>query len=76
MKFEPVRWMTVTLVVLTALAGTTELTDLLPPAVAGALLVGIALLTAVLGAVTRSAVTPVARPRDAAGVPLVRRSAR
>lgn len=71
MKFEPVRWMTWILVILSALAGTTALTDVLPIKVLGAGTVAIAVLTAILGAITRDKVTPLAQPRDAAGVPLV-----
>ena len=74
MKFEPVRWMTLVLAILSALASTAAFTDLVPRPVLGAMGVAIVLLTAVLGAVTRGAVTPLARPRDAAGGPLVPRS--
>jgi hypothetical protein len=70
-KFEPVRWMTLVLAVLSALAGTAALTDLLPVRVVGAVGVAIAVLTAVLGVLTRGAVTPLAQPRDAVGTPLV-----
>lgn len=70
MKFEPVRWMTLVLTVLSALAGTAAFTDLLPAPVLGAVGVAIAVLTAVLGVLTRSAVTPLAQPRDAGGTPL------
>lgn len=65
MKFEPVRWMTWTLAILSALTGTGALMDILPARVAGALVVAVAVLTAVLGGITRAAVTPLARPRDA-----------
>lgn len=70
MKFEPVRWMTLVLTVLSALAGTAALTDLLPKTVLGAVGVAIAVLTAVLGVLARGAVTPLAQPRDAGGTPL------
>lgn len=71
MKFEPVRIMTVTVATATALLGVGELTSILPATVVGAAVTGVAVLTAILGALTRARVTPLARPRDAVGTPLV-----
>jgi hypothetical protein len=71
LKLEPVKWMTVALGVLTGLAGVTAVTDLLPKSVVGGMAIAIAVLTALLGAVTRDAVTPLARPRSEDGTPLV-----
>ncbi len=72
-RLNPVRWMTITVAVLTALLGVTTLTDVLPDQVVGAGGVIVAMLTAVLGALTRQAVTPVAAPMSADNVPLVPR---
>ncbi|HEY9411106.1 MAG TPA: hypothetical protein VIP77_16120 [Jiangellaceae bacterium] len=74
MKFEPVRWLTATVAILTALLGTTALTDVLPKQAVGWLGLAIAVLTAVLGAMARGAVTPLAQPEDAEGRQLVPRS--
>lgn len=74
MKFEPVKWMTVLLAVLTAANGATALTDALPIKVVGGISAAIAILTAVLGALTRNAVTPLAQPEDAEGRTLVPRA--
>ena len=73
MKFEPVRWMTATVTILTALLGTAALTDVLPKSVVGWLGLAVAVLTAILGAVTRNQVTPLAAPEDADGNALVPR---
>lgn len=71
MKYQPVRIMTVIVAVLTALLGVGDLTSILPATVVGAAVTGVAVLTAILGALTRARVTPLARPRDAVGTPLV-----
>ncbi len=74
MRFEPVRWMTITVAVLTALLGTGALTDVLPVTVVGWLGLAVAVLTAVLGVLARNAVTPLAQPEDAEGRQLVPRA--
>lgn len=58
---------TVLLALLTALAGTGVLSGKLAAVVAG----GIAILNAVLGVVAHSKVTPLAKPQDSTGRPLV-----
>lgn len=70
-KFEPVRWMSWTLAVLAALTGADAQYHLLPAGVTPYLLAAGAVLTLILGAVTRSNVTPTAAPKDDAGVALV-----
>ncbi|HEX6968859.1 MAG TPA: hypothetical protein VF174_08650 [Micromonosporaceae bacterium] len=71
MKVEPVRWMGLILAALVALSGVEAFLDLLPSWARAALAAAIAVLTAVLAEATREKVTPLARPRDAAGQPLV-----
>lgn len=73
MKLEPVKYMTALVAVLTAVLGTTALTDVLPKQWVGYLGLAVAVLTAILGAVTRNAVTPLAQPEDAEGRTLVPR---
>jgi len=70
-KFEPVRWMTATLGVLVAVEAVNEGAHLLPAAWSPYLLGAIAVLTALLGKLTRDRTTALARPRDDAGAPLV-----
>lgn len=70
-KINPVAWMTTLLAVLTAAEAVNAKVHLLPPSWTPYLVGAIALLTAVLGALTHGAVTPLARPRDDAGNPLV-----
>jgi hypothetical protein len=70
-KFEPVKWMTVTLGVLVALASVSEFMDLLPDKVQTGVLIAITLLTAILGKQVRDKVTPLAAPQNEAGQPLV-----
>jgi hypothetical protein len=70
-KFEPVRWMTWTLAVLAALTGADAQFHVLPAGATPYLLGAGAVLTVMLGAATRSSVTPLTAPKDAAGVPLV-----
>lgn len=71
-KFEPVKWMTVTVGVLVGLEGVQEFVDLLPETVNGYIMIAIAIGTAVLGKLAHDKVTPLARPRDEAGRPLIR----
>lgn len=71
MNSKPVATMTtiltVALAVLTALAGTGVLSGKVAAIVSG----GVGLLTAVLGWITHSNVTPVSNPKSADGRPLV-----
>lgn len=69
-KFEPVRWATVALAIVSALLGANESFHVLPGAVTPYLQYGAALLALLLGAAARAASTPLAAPTDAAGVPL------
>jgi len=73
MKSKPVATLvavaTVLLAVLTALAGTGVLSGRAAAYVSGAILI----VNAVLGVLAHGQVTPVARPRDASGRPLVPR---
>jgi hypothetical protein len=69
--FEPVKWMTWLLTTLTALSSVPLFMAWLPPKISAGLLVVIAVLTAVLGALVRNKVTPLARPRDEDGRILV-----
>lgn len=71
-KFEPVKWMTAILGVLIALSSVQMFMDVLPDRVQAGILLAITILTAVLGKLVRDKVTPVARPRDEAGRPLIR----
>jgi hypothetical protein len=70
-KIKPVAWMTTLLSVLVALEALDRAAHLLPAGWSPYLLGAIAALTAVLGALTHGAVTPLAQPRDDAGNPLV-----
>lgn len=74
-KLEPVKIMTVLVGLLVALEGVQEFVDLLPERVNGWILIAIAILTAVLGKTVRDRVTPLARPRDEDGRPLIRATA-
>lgn len=69
-KYEPVRWATWALAVLSALLGANESFHVLPAAVTPYLQYAAALLALLLGAAARAASTPLAAPTDAAGVPL------
>lgn len=70
-KLHPVAWMSGLLTVLIAVEAVDRAAHLLPAAVAPYLLGAIAVLTAVLGKLAHGVVTPLARPRDDAGTPLV-----
>jgi len=70
-KIKPVAWMTTLLSVLVALEALDRAAHLLPAGWSPYLLGAIAVLPAVLGALTHGAVTPLAQPRDDAGNPLV-----
>lgn len=73
-KLEPVAWLTTIAAVLTALTAATAappLNHMLPDAVTVWLGVATAVVTAVLGAVARGKVTPLAAPRDNSDRPLV-----
>lgn len=70
-KFEPVKWMTAILAVLTAAEGVQQFVDLVPEKDNGYILIAIAILTAVLGKQVRDRVTPLAAPRDDSARPLV-----
>jgi hypothetical protein len=70
-KFKPVAWMTGLLTVLVAAEAVDRVAHLLPAAWTPYLLGAIAVLTAVLGRLAHGAVTPLAAPRDNAGMPLV-----
>lgn len=70
-KVQPVAWMSTVLTVMVAVEAVNEGAHLLPAAWTPYLLGAIAVLTAILGVLTHGAVTPLARPRDDAGVPLV-----
>lgn len=69
--FEPVKIMTWLLTTLTALSSVSLFMNWVPPQVSAGILVAIAVLTAVLGALARNRVTPLARPRNEDGTPLV-----
>lgn len=71
MKLNPVAWLTTLIAVLTAADGALEGLHVLSPGVAAAGAGLIAVLTAVLGAVTHTKVTPVANPHDNNGRALV-----
>lgn len=70
-KFEPVRWATGTLALVTALIAVNERVKVIPEAATPYLLGAEVLLALLLGKVVRDRVTPTAAPRDDAGVPLV-----
>lgn len=70
-KIQPVAWMTTILGVLVAVEAANEAIHFLPAAWSPYLLGAIAILTAVLGKLVHGVVTPLARPRDDAGTPLV-----
>jgi len=76
-RLEPVRWATAALAIVTALIGANELvhdltgTDIVPAGLTPYLLGAEALLALLLGKTVRDRVTPLARPRDDAEVPLV-----
>jgi hypothetical protein len=70
-KVQPVAWATSLLTVLVAVEAVNEGAHLLPASWSPYLLGAIAALTAILGVLTHGAVTPLARPRDDAGVALV-----
>ena len=71
LKIQPVAWMTTVLGVLVAAEAVDQAVRVLPAGWAPYLLGAIAVLTAVLGKLAHGAVTPLARPRDDAGNPLV-----
>lgn len=70
-KIQPVAWLTGVVTVLVAVEGANEALHFLPAAWTPYLLGAIAVVTAILGVLTQGAVTPLARPRDDAGNPLV-----
>lgn len=72
-KFEPVKWMTIILGVLIALSSVQMFMDLLPDRVQAAILIAIAVLTAILGNRVRAKVTALADPKDNDGNQLVPR---
>jgi hypothetical protein len=73
-KFEPVRWMTGTLAIVAGLIAANETLHVLPAGWSEVLLYASMVLTVVLGAITRSKVTPLAAPRLDEGTPLVPKS--
>lgn len=75
-KFEPVRWMTVIVGVLTAVETVNEAAHLLPVSWSPYILGAIAILTGIFGALARAKVTPVAAPRGEDGERLVPASMR
>jgi hypothetical protein len=75
-RFEPVRWATGTLTVVTALITANELVHVIPDAATPYLLGAEIVLAVLLGKVVRDRVTPTAAPRDDAGNPLVLASMR
>lgn len=81
-RFEPVRWMTVVLAVLSTVDGIDAALaqagqpHILPDKVHAYVLMGIALLTVVLGQLARGKVTPTAAPRSDTGERLVPASMR
>ena len=70
-KFKPVAWMTTILAVLTALEAFNETSHIVPDKYNAWILVAIGLLTVALGVLAHNRVTPVAAPKDNAGVSLV-----
>jgi hypothetical protein len=70
-KFEPVRWMTVVLAILSALIASNEVIHLLPDEWVAVMGYTAMVLTLLLGGAVRARVTALAAPRDDAGVPLV-----
>ena len=70
-KFEPVRWATRALALLTALIGVDAMFHLLPATWTPWLLAAEALLALLLGRQVRSVVTPLAAPKAANGRALV-----
>lgn len=74
-EIEPVKWATVLLGILIALSSVQMFFDWLPDRVQAGILLAIAILTAVLGKTVRDRVTPLARPRDEDGRPLIRATA-
>lgn len=79
-RFEPVRWAAGALALVTALIAMNELvhdttnTDIIPAGATPYLLGAEVLLTLLLGHAVRNRVTPLARPQDDAGTPLVPKS--
>lgn len=71
MKLNPVAWLTTLIAVLTAADGALEGLHILSPTVAATAAGAIAVLTAILGAITHTRVTPLANPRDDNGRALV-----
>jgi hypothetical protein len=70
-RFEPVRWATTALAILGALIGANDQFDILPVGVTPYLNYAAAVLAILLGVAVRNRVTPLAAPRDSAGVGLV-----
>jgi hypothetical protein len=75
-RFEPVRWATGALALLTALIAVNEVTHVVPEAATPYLLAAETLLALLLGKAVRDRVTPTSAPRDDAGVRLVPASMR
>lgn len=70
-KFKPVAWLTAFNATLIAIIGAAQLYPIIPANVLTVLTFVTAVLSAILGGVTFTKVTPLARPRDNAGEPLV-----
>jgi hypothetical protein len=68
---NPVAAMTTVLAVLTAVYGVLATTDVVPEKIVGYIAFGIAVLAAILGAITHQKVTPLVNPKNNDGVPLV-----
>jgi hypothetical protein len=79
-KFEPVRYATGALAIIGALIGANELVhdttgvDIIPAGATPYLIFASVVLTLILGGAVRNRVTPLAAPKDDAGVPLVPKS--
>lgn len=76
-RFQPVKWMTAIVGILTALVGADDASaaaggpHILPAAAHGWAVLAITVLTVVLGVIVHGVVTPLAAPRDNGGRPLV-----
>lgn len=70
MKFKPVAWLTAFYALLGALLAANQVFSILPSAWVGIIGFVAAVLGILLGKATYNRVTPLARPRNAAGEPL------
>jgi hypothetical protein len=68
---NPVAALTTLYTVLAAVYGVIASTELLPDRVVASVGIGVAILAAILGALTHTKVTPLANPKNSDGVPLV-----